>query len=403
MKPVADRMIRAELPEYNEVGLPSQAEGEARLAKVRQEVKNFVSFGVADSTVMLPPKHVVDAVKKAMESPANVYCPHSGDPGVRKTVASFLKKFRGIDADPNSEIIVVPGTQMGIFATFLALVNPGDEVLLIDPDYSCVEPPARFADGKVIPVPLKKGTDGGYLFDYETLRSRVSKNTKLLVFSNPNNPAGILYSKQDLAAIADLANDNDFYVLADELYNRLVYDNAPHYSLTTFPGMKERTITLMGISKTESMQGFRTGFVYANKEISQRVNEVVRYAVQRASYYAQIAMDAVFQEPDSYAKERIRNHQEKRDIIVSGLNKATGIKCHKPEGTSYVFPDISGLGLSSQEFSEQLLRLAKIYTPPGHNFGRNGSGHVRICFACSNERLESSAKTIATVAPKLKK
>ena len=400
-KLVADRMLRAELPEYKDVGLPSQAEGEARMAKVKQEVKNFISLSVADSKVMLPPKHVVDAVKKAMETPANVYCPHNGDPHVRKTVTTFLKDFRGIDADPDNEIVIVPGTQMGILATFLSLINPSDEVLLIDPDYSCVEPPARFVDAKVVPVPLKKN-NGGYLFDYEALRSRVTKNTKLLVFSNPNNPAGILYSKQDLTSIADLANDNDFYVLADELYNRLVYDDAPHYSLTTLPRMKERTITLMGISKTESMQGFRTGFVYAKREIAQRISEVVRYSVQRAPYYAQIAMEAVLQEPNKYAKERTRNHQEKRDIIVSGLSKAPGIKCQQPQGTSYVFPDISGLGIGSQEFSEKLLRLGQIFVPSGYHFGRNGEGHVRICFACSNERLEISAKTIATVAKKLK-
>jgi aspartate/methionine/tyrosine aminotransferase len=401
-KLAADRMLRAELPEYSDVGLPSQAEGEASISKVRQEVKDFISLSVADSKVMLPPKHVVEAVKKAMDTPTNVYCPHTGDTEVRKTVATFLKEFKGIDADPDTEIVVTPGTQMGIFGTFVSLIDPGDEVVLIDPDYSCVEPPARFVDAKVVPAPLRKN-NGGYLFDYEALRERVSKNTKLLVFSNPNNPAGILYSKQDLTGIADLANDYDFFVLADELYNRLVYDNAPHYSLATFPGMNERTITLMGISKTESMQGFRTGFAYARKEIAQRISELVRYAVQRAPYYAQKAMEAVLQEPKKYAEERVRIHQEKRDIIVKGLSKATGIKCQKPQGTSYVFPDVSGLGMSSQEFSEQLLRLGKIYVPAGYHFGRNGEGHIRICFACSNQRLENSAETIATVAQRIKK
>jgi aspartate/methionine/tyrosine aminotransferase len=399
---IANRMLRAELPEYNIVGLPSQAEGEARIDKLREEIKEFVSLSVADTKVMLPPHHVVEAVKRAMETPANVYCPHSGDPEVRKSVATFLKEFKGIDADPDCEIIITPGTQMGIFGTFVSMVDPSDEVLLIDPDYSCVEPPARFVDAKVVPVPITK-ENGGYLFDYEKLRENVTKNTKLLAFSNPNNPTGILYSKQDLAGIADLANDFDFYVLADELYNRLVYDDAPHYSLTTFPGMKERTITLMGISKTESMQGFRTGFVYARKEIAQRISEVVRYSVQRAPYYAQKAMEAVLQEPKTFVKERILVHQEKRNIMVNGLSNIPGIICNRSQGTSYVFPDISQLGVGSQEFSEQLLRLGRIYVPAGYHFGRNGEGHVRICFACGNERLERSAKTIAMVADKLRK
>lgn len=402
-KIVAARMLRAELPEYNQIGLPSQKDGEERINAVKQEVGEFISLSVADSKVMLPPQHVVEAVKKAMETPANVYCPHSGDLEVRNAVSTFLKQFKDIDADPNNEIVITPGTQLGIFATLIALIDPGDEVLLVDPDYSCVEPPARLLDARVVPVPLKKNDVGGYVFDFDFLRERVTGKTKLLVFSNPNNPAGILYSKQNLAAIADLANDYDFHVLADELYSRLTYDDSTHYSLTTLPGMKDRTITLMGTSKTESMQGFRAGFVYASEEIARRISELVRYAVQRTPYYSQKAMQAALQEPSEYGKERIRVHQEKRDIIVHGLNKAIGIRCESPKGTSYVFPDISGLGLGSQEFSEQLLRLSRIYVLAGYHFGRNGEGHVRICFACSNERLEASARTIAEVAQKIRK
>jgi aspartate/methionine/tyrosine aminotransferase len=398
---IADRMLRAELPEYKAVGLPSQAEGDSRISKVQEEVKEYISLGVADTKVMLPPRHVVEAVARAMETPANVYCPHSGDPEVRKSVAAFLKEFNGLSVDPKNELVITPGTQMGIFSTFVSMIDPGDEVLLVDPDYSCVEPPARFVDAKVVPVPLGR-RDGGYVFELDKLHEKVTKNTKLLVFSNPNNPAGILYSRSDLAGIADLANDFDFYVLADELYSRLVYDDAPHLSLSTFPGMKDRTITLMGISKTESMQGFRTGFVYARKEIASRISEVVRYAVQRAPYYAQKAMEAVLQEPKSFVRERILAHQEKRDIIVRGLSNIPGVKCQTPQGTSYVFPDISSLGVGSQEFSEQLLRLGHILAPAGYHFGRNGEGHIRICFACGNDRLEHSAKIIAMVAQKLK-
>jgi len=397
LKPLAKRIELAHLPEYRQSGLPSQEDSELRLNKIKREIGNFVSFGVADSKVMGVPRHVVEETKRILERQNDVYTPHEGELEVRQVVSEFLKKEKGLDIDPLSQIIVTPGTQMGIFSAMASILDSGDEVLLADPDYSCVEPVARLFDANVVPMPLAK-REGQFSFDVRALQERVTKKTKLLVFSNPNNPTGYLYTKEELKLIADLAQDYDFYVLADELYGRLVYDGRTQHSLASLPGMMERTVTLMGVSKTESMQGFRAGFLFASREVTKAIRDIVRYAMQRAPYYAQRGLMTILREPKDFADERVKVHQHKRDLIVQELSKVVGIKCNKPAGTSYIFPDVTGLGLSSQEFCEQLLKTQRISVSPGFNFGRQGEGHFRLCFACGDDRLIMAARRMASFA-----
>lgn len=397
MKPLARRIEVAHLPEYREIGLPSQEESELRLNQARRDVGNFISLGVADSKVMRVPKHVVEETKRVLDSPNDVYTPHEGELEVRQAISEFLKREKALDVDPLSEIIVTPGTQMGIFSAIASILDPGDEAILTDPDYSCVEPVTRLFDARVVPMPLSKH-EGQFSFNRKVFQERVTNKTKLFAFSNPNNPAGYLYTKEDLKFIADLAHDYDFYVLADELYGRLVYDGLLQHSFASLPGAADHTITLMGVSKTESMQGFRAGFLFANKQVTRAVRDMVRYAMQRAPYYAQRALMTILREPKALSAERVRVHQEKRDLIVRELKKAKGILCNKPAGTSYVFPDVTALDLSSQEFCEQLLKTQRISVSPGFSFGRQGEGHFRLCFACGDDRLVAAAKGIAAFA-----
>jgi len=397
LKPLARRIELAHLSEYREAGLLSQKESEFRLSRIRKEVGSYISFGVADSRVMQVPQHIVEETKRVLDRPNDVYTPHEGELEVRQAVSEFLRREKGLEADPLSEIIITPGTQMGIFATMASILDAGDEALLTDPDYSCVEPVARLFDAKVVPVPLSKRS-GQFSFNGKEFRERVSRKTKLFAFSNPNNPAGYLYTREDLKLIADLAKDYDFYVLADELYGRLVYDGLAHYSLVSLPGSVDRTITLSGVSKTESMQGFRAGFLFANEEIARAVRDIVRYAMQRAPYYAQRGLMAVLKEPKELAAERVKVHQDKRDLIVREFKKVGDLVCNHPAGTSYVFPDITRLGLPSQEFCEQLLKTQRISVTPGFIFGREGEGHFRLCFACDNNRLMTAVERMIAFA-----
>jgi aspartate/methionine/tyrosine aminotransferase len=397
MKPLARRIELAHLPEYQEIGLPSQEESELRLNQARRDGGGFMSLGVADSRIMRVPKHVVEETKKVLDSPNDVYTLHEGELEVRQTISEFLKREKSLDADPLSEIIVTPGTQMGIFSTIASILDSGDETVLTDPDYSCVEPVARLFDARVVSAPMSKH-EGQFSFNGKAFQERVTNKTKLFIFSNPNNPTGYLYTKEDLKLIVDLAHDYDFYVLADELYGRLVYDGLLQYSFASLPGAGERTITLMGVSKTESMQGFRAGFLFADKQVTRAIRDMVRYAMQRAPYYAQRALMTILTEPKELSEERVKIHQEKRDLIARELKKARGILCNKPAGTSYVFPDVTALGLSSQEFCEQLVKTQRISVTPGFGFGRQGEGHFRLCFACGNDRLVAAAKGMAAFA-----
>ena len=199
-----------------------------------------------------------------------------------------------------------------------------------------------------------------------------------------------------------MERDYGVNVVADELYGRLVYDGVPHTSLATVDNAAERTITLMGVTKTESMQGFRVGFVHARKEVTKRLSDVMRFAVQRTSYYSQVALKALLEEPEGFAEERVRVHQAKRDVIVQELGKSEKIVCPTPQGTSYVFPDISATGHGSQDFVEGLVRKGPVSVSAGFMFGRNGEGHFRLCFASGDDDLREGARRIRAFAEEAK-
>jgi aspartate/methionine/tyrosine aminotransferase len=268
-------------------------------------------------------------------------------------------------------------------------VNPGDEVLLFDPEYASTEPAIRMAGGRVVPVPL--AWDGAtWRFDFEALARSASRRTKLLVMSNGNNPTGIVYTPEQLEQIADLARTLDFWVFSDEEYEKTLFDGVTHHSIGALPGMHERTITGFSFSKAYGMTAYRIGYMVGPAAVMDHMHSILRFSIQACSAVGQRAAHAVLTgDMSGWLSENTANLQRKRDYLVQRLNAIRGVRCNVPQGCYFVFPDVRGLGLSSLELAAHVLREGRVSIAPGIEFGRHGEGHVRISFCFSLEQIEA--------------
>jgi aspartate/methionine/tyrosine aminotransferase len=369
-----------------------------RRAADAQDSEGYLEFGNADAgrDPYNPDSHIISAAIEAMENPGKdlVYTPTQGLLEVREAIAEKCERENNLVVDPKNEVQITVGTQMAIFCTTQSLLNPGDKVLMPDPDYSGYQRIVKYAGGVPVPFPFKELPDKSLAFDFEAMEKVATPDIKLMMFTNPNNPCGYNMTKNDLDSIAKIAQKNDFLVFSDELYEKLVYDNK-HTSLASLPGMKDRTITIMGVSKTESMQMFRIGYVLAHDKILQHISRLVSTILIRSSYISQKALLSFLNESENFRNKRLDIHRTARDYVSKELNKIDGIHCNKPMGTSYVFPDHKEIMASSYDFAIKLLEKGLVQLNPGLMYGHKvGEGHQRFCFASPKDRLEEGIRRI---------
>jgi aspartate/methionine/tyrosine aminotransferase len=261
------------LPEY---GKCTQPWSRMRLAQVASSVKDTVDLTPGTSREYdRPAPHVIEAVNKAIAEGAFDYPRSSTINELKQEIAERYKQRYGVEVDPRSEVCITVGAAQGIDLTLRILVDPGDQVVMMDPDYGPYEPHVRTYQAKVVPVPLLERRPGEWSFDVSELRKRVSKKTKLLMMSNANNPTGILYSKEDNEAIADLAIKNDFFVLADHVSEEIIFDGAKLHNIASVPGMKKRTIVVSSFSKAHNLSVFRTGYAVANRDLLEHMSSMI--------------------------------------------------------------------------------------------------------------------------------
>jgi aspartate/methionine/tyrosine aminotransferase len=376
------------MPEYATEGLPNPVAAARRLGDLAEELGDVISLSGGTIGDRLPPEFVRQAAREAVDK----YPHYPGVKGYRDfrlALAAKLERDNGIVADPDDEILPTIGCQQVIDSTFRILVNPGDEVLLFDPEYASTEPAIRMAGGRVVPVPL--AWDGGtWRFDFEALARSASRRTKLLVMSNGNNPTGIVYTPEQLEQIADLARTLDFWVFSDEEYEKTLFDGAAHHSIGALPGMHERTITGFSFSKAYGMTAYRIGYMVGPATVMDHMHSILRFSIQACSAVGQRAAHAVLTgDMSGWLSENTANLQHKRDYLVQRLNAIPGVRCNVPQGCYFVFPDVRGLGLSSLELAAHVLREGRVSIAPGIEFGRHGEGHVRISFCFSLEQIQA--------------
>jgi aspartate/methionine/tyrosine aminotransferase len=310
------------------------------------------------------------------------YTPYRGDSVVRSAVAESVSAFLGVAVDSATELILTPGTQAGLFVGLCAIVGDGDSVALVDPDYISDERILRFLGATVMQIPLLWADPGqSPSLDFDALESAFRDGARTLVLSNPNNPTGMVLPQAVVHRIAELSRKHDVTVLVDELYSRLVYDDAPFAHLIAEPGMKERCITLLGPSKTESMSGYRVGVAVGPAEIVDRMEDLQGVSVLRAPAYAQHVLTRWLSDDHDFVATRVRDYQRLRDHTVETLNASGVLRVRPAGGTAYMFPDVSGVGCDIQTIAKALKSQAGLLVNPGYQFGPAGDGHFRICFA----------------------
>ena len=303
---------------------------------------------------------------------------------LREEISRKLLEENGIESNPKTEITVTTGGFAAIFATIQATINPGDEVIVLQPSWPSYAGFVLLADGLPVPVPLR-GPD--FEPSREDVNQRITERTKMILVNSPNNPTGAVYSQSCLLELAKLAKEHGLLILTDEVYEKIIFDGNKHFSIASQPEFKSSTITVNSFSKTYAMTGWRVGYVVANEAITNGIRKMHGYMASCAAASAQKAALEALSGPQDCIIEMIEEYLRRRDLIVKGLNEIDGFQCQPPKGTFYAFPSVSKLGLPSAKIAEQLLEQAKLAAIPGSAFGEAGEGYLRLSFATSQSNI----------------
>jgi aspartate/methionine/tyrosine aminotransferase len=344
------------------------------------------------------PVNIKTAAKKALDEGYTHYGPAPGLPPLRKAIAEYMSKSRGMQFT-SDQVVVTPGGKPIMFFAILACVDEGDEVIYPNPGFPIYESVINFLGAKPVPLVLKE--ERGFRFDIDDLRKLITSKTRMLVINTPQNPTGGILTKDDLRQIAELAVKHDLIVLSDEIYSRILYDGFEHTSIVTFPGMAERSIILDGFSKTFAMTGWRLGFGVMPEALAPLVSQLQINSNSCTASFTQIAGIEALQGPQHGVEEMVKEFKRRRDVIVDGLNSIPGFRCHRPLGAFYVFPNITGTKRDSRFLADYLLDEAGVACLSGTAFGAFGEGYLRFSYANSVENIQIALQRAKQAVAKL--
>jgi aspartate/methionine/tyrosine aminotransferase len=339
------------------------------------------------------PANIRAAAKAALDAGWTHYGPAMGLPQLREAIAADSTARRGFTVDP-ANVVVTPGAKPIMHYAITALAGPGDEVIYPDPGFPIYESMSSFVGARPVPIPLSEAHD--FRLDVDELRALVTDRTRLIIFNSPANPTGGVLNMADLEAIAAVAVERDIAVLADEIYGRILYEGA-HHSIAALPGMAERTIVLDGFSKTFAMTGWRLGYAILPPALVPSFSRLIINSVSCVSAFSQIAAVEALTGPQADVEAMVEEFRVRRDLVVAGLNAIPGIRCRRPQGAFYVFPDVSGTGMTGGEFADRMLYEGGVSVLAGSAFGRVGVDHVRISYANSQANLRRAVERIGEV------
>ncbi len=345
------------------------------------------------------PKNISDAGIKAIRKGHTHYAPSGGIPEAREVCAKYLSKTRNINVTAEN-VIIMPGAKPFLFCALIALINEGDEVIVPNPGYPTYRSIVKFVGATPVPVRLREEND--FRFSIDEFRSLITPKTKMVILNSPGNPSGGVLTYDDLVAIHEEAKKHDLWILSDEIYSRLVYDGE-FKSIAHVPGAMERSIIIDGMSKTYAMTGWRLGYAAMPKELAQYFFTLAINNFSSTATFSQYALIEALQGPQTDVKKMVSEFRRRRKVIVEGLNKIDGIKCHNPEGAFYVFPNITGTGLKSQEFADIMLEQAGVACLSGTAFGEYGEGYIRFSYANSIENIKEALSRIKKTLVGLKR
>ena len=357
----------------------------AKAKQLEREGKSIIHLQIGEPDFDTP-RNICDAGIKAINDGHTHYAPSGGIPEAREVAAKYMSDTRNIKLGPE-QLIIMPGCKPLIFCAMMALISEGDEVIVPDPGYPTYRSVTKFLGAKPVPIKLREENDFRFLVD--DVKALVNSKTRMIILNSPENPSGGMLTWDDLEAIYDIAKKNDLWVLSDEIYSRIIYD-VEFKSISAIPGAMERTIAIDGLSKTFAMTGWRLGFAAMPKELADYMFTIAINNFSSTATFTQHAMIEALTGPQDDIDKMVAEFRIRRDTIVDGLNGIDGISCLRPEGAFYAFPNVTGTGLTSDEFADMMLNEAGVACLAGTAFGDNGEGYVRFSYANSVENIKEA-------------
>ena len=357
-----------------------------------------ISLGVGEPDFDTP-WHIRDEGIYALERGRTFYTSNSGLMELREEICTYLARKCQVTYNPNEVILTVGGSE-AIDIALRAMLDPGDEVLIPQPSYVSYEPCTILADG--VPVIIELKEENEFRLTKQEVLDAITDKTKVLILPFPNNPTGSVLRRSDLEDIAQVCIEHDIYVLSDEIYSELTYGDAEHVTIASLPGMKERTILINGFSKAFAMTGWRLGYACGPQVIIKQMLKIHQFAIMCAPTTSQYAAVEALKNGDEDVAMMRESYDQRRKFLIKTF-RDMGLECFEPFGAFYIFPSIKSLGMTSDEFANQLLKEEKVAVVQGNAFGDSGEGFLRISYAYSLEELKEATDRIARFVERHKK
>ncbi|HEY5560854.1 MAG TPA: aminotransferase class I/II-fold pyridoxal phosphate-dependent enzyme [Clostridiaceae bacterium] len=353
------------------------------------EMKDVISLGIGEPDFATP-WDIIESGVYSLEKGHTHYSPNPGFKELRYLISEYQKKRYGLKYDPDSEIIVTVGASEAIDVSLRSFVEVGDEVIIPEPSFVCYKPLITITGATPVTIDLK--SENNFKLMAKDLLSAITDRTKVLILSFPNNPTGAVMTKEDLEPIVNVLKDKDILVISDEIYSELTYEGH-HTSIASFKEMKDKTIVINGFSKSFAMTGWRVGYVCGNCEFIEAMKKIHQYSIMCAPTVAQYAAIEALKSNENNVTIMKTEYNRRRRVMVDGFNKI-GLPCFEPLGAFYVFPSIKSTGLSSEDFSQRLLRETKVLVVQGNAFGNCGEGFIRVTYSNSMENIIEAMKRV---------
>jgi aminotransferase len=374
--------------------------GIRKLFDLAQNRKDIISFGIGEPD-FITPDHVREAAKQAIEEGYTHYTPNAGFPDLREALSQKLNDFNHIPVK-SKEVLVTSGGTQALFSAFYVLLNPGDELIVPDPGFLVYGSQVILAGGNPVFLPIRE--ENHFQIDPNELEKMITPKTKAILLNSPSNPTGMVINREILEKVAEIAKEHNLFIISDELYEDILFDGRKHFSIASLPGMKERTISIFGFSKSYAMTGWRIAYITCPEFLIQEMIKIQQNTAVCPNSVTQRAVLYGLQNPRE-TKLSIDNmresYQKRRDVIMNGFSEIDGFDCLSPEGAFYAFPNITKTGKNSEELSMYLLDECGVVTVPGNAFGQYGEGYLRFSFATSVDMIKKGMEKIKEVIKKV--
>jgi aspartate/methionine/tyrosine aminotransferase len=377
----------------------SQLTGEGALAvfsrakELEREGRSIIHLELGEPDFH-PAAPVVDALRDAAASGRDRYVSTRGIPALCAAIANYLRRTRRLEVG-SEEVLVAPGCKMALSLAMMALIEPGDEVLYPDPGFPIYPSFTRGLGGTAIPFGLEEKNN--FQPDLKEIAAKITPRTSVLIFNSPNNPTGTVFSRETLQQLADLARKHDLWVLADEVYARIVF-NGEFLSIRSLPGMAERTVIIDGFSKSFAMTGWRLGYAVAPKHVVDAMDLLVLNTFTCVAEFSQVAAIEALRDSTNAVDSMVAEYRKRRDLFVAGLNRITGFRCQMPDGSFYAWVNVEDTGLAAEEVARLLLEEAGVAGIAGAAFGSGGKNYLRFSLVSARHSLEEALDRITRVS-----